>query len=325
MDDKKKNALGIICMTLCSALFGLSFIAIKLGVNTVDPLTLLAWRFMLAFIILNLCALTGVIKLNFKGKNLKPMLLAAFFQPLLYYSCETVGIQFTTASESGTMLACVPIVTLILSSIILKEKPFKSQVAGIVISVIGVIMICIVKGAGAMFSPVGYLLLTITMVADSAYLIVSRKTAEFTSAEKTYVIMGAGGGVFTIAAFIFHGVRGTVMDFVLAPFVNRQFMWGLLYLVIVASVLGFLIYNRGVALLPPTRVASFAGLSTVVTVVVGVLFLKEDFTLMQGIGTVLVVVGVYIANRLPKRAVEISPQEFEAVQAQDGNNNEKMD
>ena len=317
MDEKKKNIVGVVCMTLCSTLFGLSFVAIKLGVNEVHPLTLLAWRFTLAFIILNIMALLRLIKIDLKNKNMKAMLLAAFFQPVLYYATETVGIQFTTASESGTLLACAPIVTLILCALIFKEKPFKLQVIGIVVSVAGVIMICFVKGAEANFSPLGYGLLMITMLADSGYLMISRRTAEFSSSEKTYVILGAGSAVFTAAAFVYHGINGTVREFVMAPFVNTRFLIGLLYLVMVASIFGFLLYNKGVALLSPTRCASFAGLSTVVTVIFGVLFLKESFSLLQGIGTALVLVGVYAANRLPKNAVPVSPDEFAAALDED--------
>ncbi|EHE93737.1 Transporter, drug/metabolite exporter family, partial [Streptococcus thermophilus CNCM I-1630] len=52
----------------------------------------------------------------------------AILNPIIYFICETTGIRMTTASESGAFLACIPVVALIMSSLILKEWPSRWQV-----------------------------------------------------------------------------------------------------------------------------------------------------------------------------------------------------
>lgn len=77
----------------------------------------------------------GLIRVNFKGKSIKYVLLAAFFSPVLYFLGETLGINLTTASESGAFLASIPVMALIAATLILKEKPSKHQIVGIAITV----------------------------------------------------------------------------------------------------------------------------------------------------------------------------------------------
>ena len=67
---------------------------------------------------------------------MKPLLLVALFSPCIYFIAETIGISNTTSSESGVFLACIPVISLIASTLILKKKPAKIQVAGISITLI---------------------------------------------------------------------------------------------------------------------------------------------------------------------------------------------
>ena len=62
------------------------------------------------------------------------------------------------------------------------------------------------------------------------------------------------------------------------------------------SVLGFILYNAAIGNIGASQTNTFVGISTVVSIVAGVLVLHESFTLMQIIGTVIILAGVYLAN-----------------------------
>ena len=98
--DTSKQVLGMVSATASSLLFGLSFMFVKQSVNNVSAFTLLSWRFLFAFFAMCLCALLGLFKLNLRGKDLKPLLLIAIFQPLIYYLGETWGIALTTSLKA---------------------------------------------------------------------------------------------------------------------------------------------------------------------------------------------------------------------------------
>lgn len=207
-NERTKLMIGTLAASVASLLFGLSFMFVKQSVNNVSAFTLLSWRFLFAFVAMTLCSLLGIFKIQLRGKDLKPLLLIAIFQPLIYFIGETFGVALTTASESGTVLACIPIVTLILSAVILKEPPTKLQVFSIIISVTGVLIIVLIKGLSASLNVGGYLLLAAAMFSDSFYVIFSRKAVGYSNTEKTYIMAVAGALVFTICAVIEHASAG---------------------------------------------------------------------------------------------------------------------
>lgn len=107
----------------------MSYIFTKQATQHSSTLSLLGWRFLVAFVVMSILAVTGVLKIRLKGKNLKPLLLVALFSPVIYFIGEIFGIKSTTASESGVFLACIPVASLIVSTLILKKnyQSFRSQ------------------------------------------------------------------------------------------------------------------------------------------------------------------------------------------------------
>jgi drug/metabolite transporter (DMT)-like permease len=128
---KDKRAVGIICALICEVLFGFSFLFTKKITETVSAMTLLSWRFIVAFLVINAFILFRIIKVDLRKKSLLPLAVVAIFQPVLYFVGETFGISLTTATESGTIIAMIPVVTLLFSPIVLKEKPSKLQIVGV--------------------------------------------------------------------------------------------------------------------------------------------------------------------------------------------------
>ena len=83
---------------------------------------------------------------------------------------------------------------------------------------------------------------------------------------------------------------------VTAPFSSPELMKAVLYEGLGCSIGAFFMNNVAIANIGVNRTSSFVGLSTVVTILSGVLFLRETFTVVQIIGAVVIVAGVYIAN-----------------------------
>lgn len=294
--EKKRMIKGSLCAIFCEILFGLSYLFTKHATSSVGALTLLSWRFMTAFLVLSLCAATGVIKINLKGKKLWPLFLIAILQPVIYFTGETVGIRLTTASESGALLAVIPVVTLMASMVVLRQKPTKLQTAGICVTMAGVMVCVLSKGMEASFNLIGYIMLFVAVVSYSLCSVFSQKAASFSSAEKTYVMAALGAAVFTSAALIQSVCSHSVLEFLTAPFTDISFLTAVLYQGIGCSVAAFLLYNLAIAYIGSNRSASFVGISTVVSVLAGVFFLRESFSPFQAAGVLLIIGGVYLAN-----------------------------
>lgn len=90
--ENKKILKGVLCALGCEILFGVSYVFTKNATSVAGELDLLGWRFFIAFIIMLLCIVTGIVKVNLRGKNLKPLVFIAIFSPCVYFIGETIGI-----------------------------------------------------------------------------------------------------------------------------------------------------------------------------------------------------------------------------------------
>lgn len=295
--EKNRQTKGIAIAVFSEVLFGLSFIFIRLCVNEVSVFTLLSWRSLFAFGAMSICAIFGVVKINLRGKNLRPLLILSLFQPISYFIMETLGVRFTTASESGTLLACIPIVTMVFSTVFLKDRPTHRQVGFMILSVAGAVIIGLLNGFSTSSNVVGYLFLLCAMCSESAYAITAQKLKDFNSAEKTYAMITSGAAFFTGCALVEHTTKGTLSYYFTLPFTDMNFLICILYLSLGCSVVAFFCANYSISIIGATRRAAFAGLATVTAIIGGVFYLGEAFSLIQGIATVLILIGAYGVNR----------------------------
>lgn len=77
--------IGSLCAVGCEILYGMSYLLTKQATDHASGFALLGWRFSLAFLIMSLLIAVGVLKINLKGKSLKPLLLVALFSPVIYF------------------------------------------------------------------------------------------------------------------------------------------------------------------------------------------------------------------------------------------------
>ena len=291
-----KTVRAILLCLLTSLLFGLSFIFIRMSVTEVSVLTMLSWRHMIALAAMTICAKAGIFKIDLKGKDIKPLLKLSIYQPILYYIFESAGVKNTTASESGIMIATIPIVTMICAAIFLKEKPSKLQALFIVLTVLGAVLAAGVGGVQASSNFIGYGFLTLAILCDAGFSLTTQSIHGFTSSERTYVMCASGAVVFTAGALVEHIASGTVIEFITLPFTDTGFLICLLYLAIGCNIIAFLCINYSISIIGATRRSAFAGLSTVVTMIASVIILDETILPLQILAAALILIGVTGVN-----------------------------
>ena len=293
---RNKTLIGIACTLACEFLYGISYFFTKTATEEVSALTLLGWRFLVAFVVMSILVALGVLKVNYKGKNIRKLLRISILFPVLYFIAETLGINMTTASESGTILACIPVASLIASTLILKEKPSELQVTGVTVTLAGVLVTVLGVGIEASLSIPGYLLLITAVILYALYCVYVEDAPEFNGAEITYSMLAIGCVVYVTAALAESITQGNFSEMMRAPFESPALLKAIFYQGIGCSVGAFFMSNVAIATIGVNRMSSFVGLSTVVSIVSGVLILGERFTIVQTIGAAIIIAGVYIAN-----------------------------
>lgn len=135
-----KNTIGILYASFTALLWGFLAIALKVSLQDLDPVTVVWFRFCIAFT--SLLILMLIFDRSFVKTFKKPPLIlfiAAFFLGMNYFGFIT-GIHYTTPSSAQVFIQIGP-VTLGLSGIILfKERLTWKHVTGFLMLVMGFII-----------------------------------------------------------------------------------------------------------------------------------------------------------------------------------------
>jgi len=293
------NKLGHIAGILFSLIFGFSFMFSKIALDYVTPMGLIAYRFLLAFIVFEILRLTKVVKIRFQKELLIPILLVAFFQPILYFIFETYGLAKTPSSEAGMMIALIPIFVTILSTLFLNEKPTLVQVMFIALSFSGVVLIQVLNGGvigGSSF--LGIALLLLAVISAALFNIASRNASKKVNPfEITYFMMLTGAFVFNAIYLIQLLINGNINTY-FTSISSFTVIGPILYLGIVASIGGFFLVNFALSKLPAHVSSIYANLSTVVAVIAGYVFLNEALNWYHIVGGIMIILGVYGTARV---------------------------
>ncbi|MCL1905461.1 MAG: DMT family transporter [Clostridiales bacterium] len=295
---RKKNITGMVAAFTGNIIFGFTFVFTKQILNAgMSPYVLLSWRLIIATVALAALAACGVFKMNFTGKKWLRMAPVGMAEPCLYFVCESYGIANTTASESGTIIALIPIAVLILSRLIFKERHTRGQLIGVMLSVVGIICVVLAGGFSASFSLSGYLLLFGAVVIAGFYNIGVRWLRdEFNSAEITFGTNVLGLVFFTLLACTEGLIKGNMATIWLLPLENTQVLVNIILLALGASIGAFMLVTYAIGTIGPTRSSSFAGITTITSILFGLMLLGERMLPWQLIGAALIIVGVWSAN-----------------------------
>ncbi len=294
---KNKNEIkGILAVISSEIMFGLSCVVIKLVVHETYPIYMLAWKYLIAFIIMTTLILLRIVKVNYKGKNIKTLIPIVLSVPIIYYICETFGIEMVTIAESSIIIAMIPIFGIILSAIILRKKPNKFQVIGIILAFIGVVITIYSNSMKASFNILGYILLFIGVITYGLYSVLLERAVEYNAMDITYLMT-----VFGMVVFFFWGAIRSISlnsfsEFISIPFSSIKTFMFFIYLGGVTTIGAYFLSNYAIYQIGVNKTVSFVGLATATAIIFGMIILKEKITIIQWIGIIVIFIGVYVAN-----------------------------
>lgn len=299
MTRSKNHVKAMLAAVGVYTLWGFSFLASKVGQEAATPFVLIAYRFDIAVLVLSIPIILGKVKIRLRGKNIKPLLLLGAMEPCIYFIGEQYGLRFTNSAFSGLMIAVIPIVTLIMAAAFLKDRPSRAQWLFSLLSIAGIALITVVENSGGQVQLIGVIFLIAAVISGSAYGVISRGISdEFSVYERTYFMQLMGGVFYTVLALIEQ--RGNLGALV-APFYDGGFVISLLYLALGASVLGYSLFNYAVSNAPMANVVSLCNLTTVISVVAGVVLLDEPFSPVSAIAMLAVLVGIWGVQKFPPK------------------------
>lgn len=288
---------SLSALLLTVALWSSSFAIIKVGLHEVNPYFLAMIRAVIAGAFLLGIIVAGGRLREFTQdvrERWRAYALVGFVGIALFDVFQNVGISHTSSALAGVLLNTNPLFIVLLSAFFLKEEVTKNRMLGLGLGFAG--MCIVVFGGGDLREIVrsqtflGNMLILLSAVTWAVYSIVNKR------------VLGATTPLFlTTASYLFGAVfsmpLALVSDLSRALAISASSWAIVLYLGAVASGLTFFLWSFALSKLDASRASLFLFLIPVLSIVVGWAFLDEAITRYTVLGSLLVIGGIFIAER----------------------------
>lgn len=286
------NKTTYLALLVTVLVWGLSFIATKIALISFTPVIYMFLRFGLASLLFLLILLhKGFPKLS--GEEHNKLFLLALFEPGLYYFFETTGLVYTTASKASIIISTVPVAVIILAAIVLKERITKENLLGIILSITGIFILVLGDPEfswSLQGSFLGDLLVSGAVISAAFYMVITRHLGQtlnslvITSYQMFY-------GTLIFAPIFLFKYSSVDLSQIYLPSIAA-----IIFLALFPTVIGYWAYNYALTQIPASRAGIFLNGVPVVTAIGAWIILGERLTWIQGIGGIIVILGVMIGN-----------------------------
>jgi drug/metabolite transporter (DMT)-like permease len=258
------------------------------------PSAMAFWRWALTAVILLPFALPGLLRRRMTLRQRLPLLfvLAMTGAGLSHWMIYT-GLRHTTAINALLIFSTQPAWIVGLTSLLGEETVTRRQLAGVCLSFVGTLVIA-TRGDPAVLTHLAFnsgdIIIFVAMLPMALYPIMLKRHPTGLGTIETLFMIALLAALFLIPLFVydmFFGIPTTYTTPVLA---------GIAYLVIAASVLAYLCFNRGVVAGGANRAGFISQLMPVFGAVMAVVFLGETVQPFHAVGVVTIFVGVFLST-----------------------------
>ena len=264
--------------------------------NIVSPLSLAFYRWVIAFLILTpFCLQKAVKELPLLKKQPGMIFLIILTGPTLFNTLVYLGLTATTVINSLLIISTTPMLIILLNKLLYKAQTNIFQMIGIFISLIGV---CFVIAKGSFHNIFdskfyfGDLFILLAVTSWALYSIFLKKNET-----------GVSGFSFLYLSFVFTVILlfpVYLYDiFIQDNFINidQKTLLVIGYTGIFPSIISYMCWNTGVALIGPNKSGPFLHLMPIFGGILAFLVFRETLEIYHYAGILSVIIGIIITNK----------------------------
>jgi drug/metabolite transporter (DMT)-like permease len=292
------SAISFSAMLLLAVLWGLSIPATKLALLSLRPLTLTALRFLVAaplFLILAVGqlrvpwrAVPGIVALGVMGISLGNV-------------AQSFGVAGTSASVATIISATIPVFVVIFAALRLKQPVTVRQWFGLLAAFAGIALVAIGSGSEAADAPgttvSGVAWMLVSAVAIAFYYIWS---AELSEKFGTMAVAAWNGLAGLVAIVPFAGSEMAHTSFQ----VTAQALWLTVYLAVMVTVMGLLLWLYLLRNVPARVAASVQYLQPILGIASSAALFGDRLGFLFLAGVVLVLAGLSLSMASRRRRAD---------------------
>jgi drug/metabolite transporter (DMT)-like permease len=295
-----KIDIGIIDLMLLFTVcvWGVNPTIVKLGLNGIDNISFNILRLFIASIVCWIMLLSFESDWKIDRKDICGIVLVSILGHFIYQAFYINGIKLTTAGNASLIYGSLPAFIAFLNYFMKFEKNHKFTLIGILTSFIG--MLIVIYGAGKGLSMnndyiLGNILIILATLSWALYTVLIKNYLKKYSATKI-AAYGVTIGLFTMLIF-----WGNAIDIVTIKNLSHTSIYSILFSGAFAVGITTITWNRGVASVGSLRTSIYNNVTPVISVICGIMVLGEKFGLVQGLGSLLILFGLFLTKLRDKR------------------------
>ena len=291
--NEKNQLVSVLLIILAGILWGSMGIFVRRlnawGISSMEIVLLRSVVTCLCMLLIILVTDSGKLKIRLKDGWV--FLGTGFFSIIMFNYCYFSAIVLTSLSVAAVLLYTAPVIVMLLSVLIFKEKISKRKLLALALTIAGCVCVTgVLSGGGGEVTPKGIVMGLGAGFGYALYSIFSRLALE-----KGYNSQTITFYTFLVASVfsIFLADKGKVIAVVgMGPF---QLIFSIVFGIVV-TVIPYLAYTKGLEGVEASRASITASVEPVAATIFGILIFGEGLSLMNLIGVLLVLSGVIICG-----------------------------
>lgn len=281
---------------LVVAIWGSTFVFTKLLLLAgLSPAQIFTLRFIIAYLLLLGFSLTRRHRWFCKSwKDELLMVLLGITGGSLYFLTENAAMLFTTATNTSLIVCACPLFAMMLVAAVYRqsEKISKVQALGSLVACMGMAVVVLNGHFVLHLSPIGDLLAFSACLCWAVYSLLMKPALERYST------------LFITRKVFIYGLITIIPYFIVVPgfpsfevILRSDVLWSLLFLGVVASMLCFLLWNWVISRLGTVVATNWVYFNPITTILFAWWILHEQITIYFLVGTSLILLGMYLADK----------------------------
>ena len=289
MRKESGRSLAVVCLVVAMALWGSSFIALKVAFAELPALWVIFARMAIASIAF-LATWRWHGRLDYRAGDWKYLLALAVCEPCLYFVFEAYALQNTSAAQAGMITALLPLLVAVGAFALLNERITRTTLCGFVVALCGVAWLTIGAQADehAPAPLLGNILEVLAMLTAMGYTLILKYLSARYSAFVLTAMQAFVGTLFFLPL--------AAQSAPLPATISAGGLAAVAYLGLVVTVGAYGLYNFAVGRLPASQASAFINLIPLFTLLFAALVLGETLGGQQLAGAALVFVGVALSQ-----------------------------
>ena len=284
-------------MLVCATLFwaGNFTIGKFAYLENIPPYSLAFLRWCLVWIILLPFTYKELLKLkNNIKKNLSLFFILGFTSVCIFTSFTYNALNYTQVINASLFNTAIPVAIILVCFLLKIEKTNLFQISGLLISVLGILAIITKLDLNILLTlnfNKGDLFMIVAIIAWGIYSAYLKKRTFDVSLLALVHIICTFGLIFLLPLFILDLMQGKTIE------LTSNLFYILIYIAIFPSIGSYYCWAGAVSIIGANRAGIFLSLIPLFSTIFAILFFNEKFLFFHLIGSILIIIGLFLSNK----------------------------